>query len=182
MRTLFTSIACLFSSLALFAQEPGEDLIPWSSTRKLTWADYKAAPNPASDAAATTTSYLIFSYSVSDNNFTYSIASKFSRTRSWGLHKTAYILSHEQGHFDIAEIYARKFNKKLKEYSFNPRTYVKDLKKIYQEILDEKDKMQQDYDRETQHSIHREKQAEWLKKIARLLDEYRDHADYQKRP
>lgn len=182
MKTLFTAIISICSSLSLLSQDPGEDLIPWSSTQKLTWADYKASPNPASDAAATTTSYLIFSYSISENNFRYSIASKFSRTRSWGLHKTVYILSHEQGHFDISEIYARKFHQKLKEYRFNPRTYAKDLKKIYQEILEEKDKMQQEYDRETNHSINREKQAEWMQKIARLLDEYRAYADYQNNP
>lgn len=182
MRILFILIALTCAGISLSAQEPGEELIPWSPTQKLTWADYKAKPNPASDAAATTTSYLIFSYSISDNRFRYSIASKFSKTRSWGLHKTAYILSHEQGHFDIAEIFARKFHKQLKEYRFNPRTYAKDLKKIYQDILEEKDKMQQEYDQETNHSINREKQAEWLARIARLLDDYRAYADYQNNP
>ena len=43
-------------------------------------------------------------------------------------HKTDYILRHEQGHFDIAEIFARKLNKKMSEYKFNKTTYQKDLK------------------------------------------------------
>ena len=164
----------------LFAQEPGEELLEWSHTRKLTWADYKAAPNPNSDAAASTTSYLGFSYSVRNEGFSYRIESKFSKTRSWGLHKTPYILSHEQGHFDIAEVFARKLEKKMKEYRFNPKTYQKDLSKIYRDILDEKEEMQNDYDRETNHSINREKQAAWLKKIEALLQEYEPWADYSK--
>jgi hypothetical protein len=175
-------LAFLLAPFLLPAQREGEELLAWSATKKLSWADYKAEPNPDSDAAATTATYLIFSYSIRDDLPSYSIESKFSKTRSWGLHKTAYILSHEQGHFDIAEIFARKLYKKITEYRFNKRSYQKDLKKIYQEILDEKEKMQQDYDRETNHSINREKQTEWLQKISRELEQYKDYAGYQKRP
>lgn len=164
--------------LILKAQQPGEELLDWSSSRKLTWADYKATPNPESDAAASTTSYLGFSYSIKNEGFSYTIESKFSKTRSWGLHKTAYILSHEQGHFDIAEIFARKLHKKMKEYRFNRRTFQKDLQEIYQEILEEKEEMQNDYDKETNHSINKEKQSAWLKKIGELLEEYKSYAGY----
>lgn len=159
-------------------QDPGEELLQWSSTRKLTWSDYKAKPNLNSDAAASTTSYLGISYNISSRNFSYKIESKFSKTRSWGLHKTAYILSHEQGHFDIAEVFARKLHKKMSEYRFDKKSYEKDLKKIYQDILDEKEEMQNKYDQETNHSIHKEKQAEWLVKIEEMLKEYATWANY----
>lgn len=176
-------LSCLFltlalSPLALQAQEPGEELLDWSSSRRLTWADYKAKPNPDSDAAASTTSYLGISYNIKSDGFSYTIESKFSMTRSWGLHKTAYILSHEQGHFDIAEVFARKLHQKMSAYTFDRKTYQKDLKKIYQDILDEKEEMQNEYDRETNHSINKEKQAGWLKKIAAMLEEYKRYADY----
>lgn len=164
--------------LCLYAQQSDEELISWSSTKRLAWSDYKASPDPNSDAAASTTTYLMISYKISDTHFSYAIESKFSRTRSWGLHKTAYILSHEQGHFDIAEVFARKLNKKMKEYVFNRRTYQKELKKIYQDILNEKEEIQNRYDKETNHSINKEKQAEWLKKIVKMLDEYKAYADY----
>ena len=94
------------------------------------------------------------------------------------MHKTDYILSHEQGHFDIAEIFARKLNKKMSEYNFNKKTYQQEVNKIYQDILDEKEAMQNDYDRQTNHSINKEKQAEWLKKIEKMLDQYKDFAGY----
>ena len=153
-------------------------MLTWSAGRKLTWADYKAKPNPDSDAAASTTTYLGIDYKISSTSFSYKIESRFSKTRSWGLHKTEYILSHEQGHFDIAEVFARKLHKKMSEYKFDRKTYQKDLKKIYEEVTKEKEETQNEYDRETRHSINKEKQAEWLKKIAKMLEEYKDYADY----
>lgn len=174
-----TAISILFLlPLWLLAQDPGEELIEWSESRRLTWSDYKASPNRNSDAAASTTTYLMVSYNISSSDFSFRIESKFSKTRSWGLHKTSYILAHEQGHFDISEIFARMLYKDLKEYKFNKRTYQQDLKKIYQDILDEKEEMQNNYDRETNHSINKEKQAEWLKRIEKLLKQYEDYADY----
>lgn len=161
------------------AQDPGEDLIGWSGSRRLTWTDYQARPEENSDAAASTTTYLMVSYHFSEGDFSFRIESKFSRTRSWGLHKTPYILAHEQGHFDIAEIFARKFYKRLKEYRFNRKTYRQDLEKIYRDILDEKENIQNDYDRQTNHSINREQQMIWLRKIERWLEEYEDYAGYQ---
>jgi Bacterial protein of unknown function (DUF922) len=164
--------------IVAFPQSKDEELLDWSASRKLTWNDYKASPDPNSDAAASTTSYLAIEYNITSSNFGYKINSWFSKTRSWGLHKTAYILSHEQGHFDIAEIFARKLNREMSKYKFNKRTYQQDLNKIYNGVLDEKEKMQNDYDKETNHSIKKEEQTEWLKKIAKMLEEYADYADY----
>lgn len=161
------------------AQDNGEDLVNWSASRKLTWADYKGSPDPASDAAASTTTYLSIEYNINSNSFGYKIQSRFSRTRSWGLHKTEYIQSHEQGHFDIAEIYARKLHKEMSEYKFDKKTFRKDLKKIYDDVTEEKEEFQNQYDRETRHSINKARQAEWLKKIEDLLQEYKAYANYQ---
>lgn len=172
------SLLFLSSTGISYAQAANEELLEWSADKKLTWADYKGSVDRNSDAAASTTTYLAIEYNIKNSGFSYSIQSRFSKTRSWGLHKTAYILSHEQGHFDIAEVFARKLHKKMSEYKFNSRTYQKDLKKIYQDILDEKEETQNAYDSETRHSINKEKQAEWLKKIEKMLAEYKDYADY----
>ena len=180
MKKAFFSLLALLLAvpLSLLAQKGKEELISWSANKRLTWADYKAKPDPNSDAAATTTTVLAVQYNFTNNQFGYEIQSLFSRTRSWGLHKTDYILSHEQGHFDIAEVFARKLHKKLSEYKFNKKTYEKDLRKIYEEVTGEKEEMQNKYDRETRHSINKERQAEWLDKIAEMLDEYAAWANY----
>ena len=174
---IFYSCLLLFPSL-LFAQSSDEELLDWNPSRKLTWGDYKAKPNPDSDAAASTTTYLGIDYNITSTRFSYNIESRFSKTRSWGLHKTDYILSHEQGHFDIAELFARKLHKEMSAYKFNKKTYQKDLRKIYEDVTNEKEEMQNNYDRDTNHSINRKEQAEWLKKISALLEEYTDYSDY----
>jgi hypothetical protein len=160
-----------------YAQE-NDELIYWASGHKLTWDDYKGSTDAASGAAASTATYLGIDYNFGPQGFTYKITCSFSKTRSWGLHKNDHILGHEQGHFDIAEVFARKLNKNMKSYKFNPDTYKTDLQKIYQDILDEKEKIQDLYDEETDHSIIMDKQAEWLKKIDQLLNEYKAYAKY----
>lgn len=165
-------------SIAAMGQGRNEELIGWNAGQKLTWADYKGKPKENSDAAASTATYLGFEFNVGKEGFDYKITCTFSKTKSWGLHKTDYILTHEQGHFDIAEIYARKLNKLMREYRFDKNTFKEDLKTIYQSIALEKDAFQNQYDEETNHSIKREKQADWLKKISDQLHELAKFSDY----
>ncbi|MGZ8557696.1 MAG: DUF922 domain-containing protein [Chitinophagaceae bacterium] len=165
-------------SFASFSQSNEEELISWNEEKKLTWVDYKGTAKPGTDAAASTATYLGIEYNFNSKGFGYKITCNFSKTKSWGLHKTDYILAHEQGHFDIAEIFARKLNMKMSDYKFNKNSFKTDLKKIYETITSEKEEMQNSYDSETNHSINKEKQKEWLKKIDQLLREYRDFSGY----
>jgi predicted secreted Zn-dependent protease len=92
--------------------------------------------------------------------------------------KTDYILAHEQGHFDITEVYARKLNEALSEYKFNPESFKQDISDIYQKIVDEKEAAQEAYDDETDHSRHRKIQLEWLDKIHGQLEETEPFSNY----
>ena len=161
-----------------FAQDKDEELIKWAPSQQLTWSDYKASPNPNSDAAASTTTYLGIEFNIDQNNLTYKIQCSFSKTKSWGRSKTDFILKHEQGHFDIAEIFARKLNKKMNEYKFTKNTYKTDLKNIYQAITKEKEEFQDQYDNETDHSRKKDEQLIWLKKIEKMLEELKDYSGY----
>lgn len=165
-------------SLASFGQGKDEELISWSENKKLTWADYKGEAKINADAAASTATYLGIEYNFDSNGLGYKITCLFSKTKSWVLHKTELILAHEQGHFDIAEIFARKLNRQMSEYKFDKNNFTNDLKKIYEGITSEKEEMQNDYDRQTNHSINKEKQAEWLKKIEKMLENFEEYAGY----
>ncbi len=178
LATKYLFLLSLLLPFAVQAQDKDEELVDWNSSQRLTWADYKARPETGSDAAASTTTYIGIEYTIRQRDFSFSIRCRFSKKRSWGIHKTAYILSHEQGHFDIAEIHARKLNKAMSEYEFNKKTYQKDLRNIYDQVMQEKEDMQNRYDKETNHSINKTKQAEWLKKIEEMLEEYKDYAGY----
>lgn len=165
--------------LPLFAwTQQDEEFIEWSPAQRLTWADYLASPSETSDAAAITSTALGIEYHIRNNALTYKISCRFSKTRSWGRFKTAYILQHEQGHFDITEIFARKLAKEIKEYKFNPKKYQDDLGKIYQKVMAEKEEYQNKYDLETDYSRNKEKQAQWLQKIAAELEEMDGFAAY----
>ena len=173
----YFSATLLAIPLLSSAQDKGEELLTWN-TKKLDWADYKGKPDPNSDAAASTATYLGIEYNVRSNDISFKITCYFSKNKSWGLAKTEHILSHEQGHFDIAEVFARKLNKKMSEYRVNKSTFRNDLEKIYNDILEEKEKTQNLYDRETNYSRNKEQQTKWLKKIEDMLEELEDYSDY----
>jgi Holliday junction resolvase RusA-like endonuclease len=150
--------------LLIFSQQENE-FISWSEKRKLVWDDFKAAPLQMGNVAALTSTHLGFSYKMSDGKVSYFIECQFEKNKSWGLVKNDNVLRHEQGHFDIAEMFARKLYKELSAYQFNRNTFQKDLDNIYKKIVDEKTKYQQLYDDETNYSQDKNNQEEWLKKI-----------------
>lgn len=158
--------------------KPDKDLIPWSANRLLNWEDFLCEPITNTDAVASTSTSLGFSYKVLNGKFYYDLDCSFSRSRSWGLLKTPYILAHEQGHFDITEIFTRKMNRALQEYQFNPKTYKKDIMNIYESIIKEKEEFQMAYDEETNHSRKKGRQTEWLDHIQKLLEESTADANY----
>jgi predicted secreted Zn-dependent protease len=158
-----------FLVFPLLIQAQGDEFIDWSPGKRLTWDDYLAKPSSTSDAAAITSTALGLEYHVRNNALTYKVTCKFSKTRSWGKYKSDYILMHEQGHFDITEIYARRLDNALREYNFNPKKFKSDLDEIYKVIMDEKEKVQNQYDLETDYSRNKEKQAEWVKRIEKEL-------------
>ncbi|HEU0064026.1 MAG TPA: DUF922 domain-containing protein [Flavisolibacter sp.] len=152
--------------------------IPWISERRLTWDDYLCEPVRNTDAVASTSTSLGISYQVIDSKLNYHITCGFSKIKSWGLVRTNYILAHEQGHFDITEIFARKLYQALHNYNFNRRTFKKDINSIYQEIVRQKEDYQEIYDGETDHSRNRKLQNEWLDKIDNLLSETEVYSNY----
>ena len=157
--------------------EDGE-FIPWNFSRRLLWDDFLCEPQKNTDAVASTSTSLGIAYQSEHGELTYKITCNFSKNKSWGLLKTDYILAHEQGHFDITEIYARRLYKALQDYQFNRRTYRKDVNDIYKAIVQEKEDMQIAYDGETDHSRNRKVQSEWLQKIDQMLVETEPWAQY----
>ena len=176
MNRSFLATAFIFLLLLLSLLE--EDFIKWNESRKLTWDDFKAAPQKMGSTAAMTTTHLGFSYNVAQGKITYKIDCQFEKNKSWGLVKNDWILKHEQGHFDIAEIFARKLNKGVGEYQFNKNAFQKDLDVIYKSVIDEKEKYQQQYDDETDYSRNKPKQEEWFKKIETELKQNKSWAGY----
>jgi hypothetical protein len=165
-------------AVLLNEKEENAELIPWQSERPLTWEDFLCAPKRNTDAVASTSTSLGIAYHIKNYVLTYEITCNFSKIKSWGLVKTPYILAHEQAHFDITEIFARKLHKALMEYEFDQSTYKRDINAIYQHIVAEKEALQAAYDRETDHSRNKRLQYEWLDRIDNILADTEPYADY----
>jgi hypothetical protein len=144
----------------------------------LNWNDFRSEPKRNTDAVASTSTSLGIAYQVKNSLLTYQVTCNFSKTKSWGLVKTAYILAHEQGHFDITEIYARKLHQALQSYNFNKRNYKQDVNQAYKKIVTEKEAFQEIYDKQTDHSRNKKEQAAWLMIIEKLLEDTTPYADY----
>jgi Bacterial protein of unknown function (DUF922) len=177
---MFKMVTALVFSILLFTGPHKEgNSIQWEASRRLAWDDFKSVPDNNSSNAALTSSTLSFKYNYdAEKGFSYSIACLFEKNSSWGKVKTDYILSHEQGHFDIAEICARKLNKTVSAYSFNPATARKEVPDMYQQIMKDLAAMQNQYDSETDFSRDKEEQAAWKIKIKNELEQLKAYANY----
>ncbi|RYD94296.1 MAG: DUF922 domain-containing protein [Sphingobacteriales bacterium] len=127
---------------------------------------------------ASTSTSLGLSYQMKDGELTYNITCNFQKTKSWGLMKTDYILAHEQGHFDITELCARRLYQELAGHQFERRTFKAELTRMYNDIVAQKEAMQNTYDNETDHSRNRKVQAEWMTRIEQELEATQGYAAY----
>ena len=69
-------------------------------------------------------------------------------------------------------------NKVLKAYKPNENNISKDVSKIYETLMHEYYDRQEEYDKETNCSINKVKQEEWLKKVSHDLSELNNYSNY----
>ncbi len=166
----------------IVGKNSNEETMIWDESRKLTWSDFKANPNLDSDAVALTASGITFGYSVKTSGrriigFSTSVEAHFYPNKSWYLKEKddAYILMHEQLHFDITELYARKFREQLTRLEVNQN--IKDqMSKLHTTINEALNETQKRYDAQSNHSINVEMQKQWKSFIAAeliTLDQYK---------
>jgi predicted secreted Zn-dependent protease len=173
------STAILKYLLLTFTVIQQSNLIPWNATRKLSWDDFKASPDPSSGNAALTSSTINIEFGYDDDDLTYNIRCSFDKSRSWVRIRNNDVLTHEQGHFDIAEVYARRLHKAMKEYRFNAKTVSQDVNGIYENMMNLHRQAQTLYDKETDYSRNKVTQEDWLKKITQQLADLKSFANYQ---
>jgi len=93
--------------------------------------------------------------------------------------QTNYVLKHEQLHFDITELFARKFRKDISNQTFKSVNHAnKYIKKKFNYYFKELKKTHKLYDKEV-GAIDLAIQSLWNKKIEDLLLEYEDYANYR---
>ena len=169
----------IFLSLAgpLFQEA---DASAWEAGRKLNWTDFKGVPPEAKQVAATTASGISYSFQSEGNRgryrVDYQVNAFFYPHKSW-YHRElcdSVVLSHEQLHFDITELFARRMRKLMDGRTFGPDVRA-EVRRIFKQINSELSDFQARYDRETDFSRDREAQARWNAGIARQLSETPGH-------
>jgi hypothetical protein len=154
------------------------ELIQWEHNQKLTWKDFKGKPNKRSPYKAMTyasiSSNLI---SFSKNELKIEVLCHFVKNKSWKKTETDELLRHEQLHFDIAELAARKMRERVSKLNFkslNTKNLEQKLNTIFNLSVEEQVKMNQKYDSETNHSIKYKAQLNWENWIKEKLIETKE--------
>lgn len=166
--------------LSFVTQAQTEELRHGWEENALTWEDFQAPPDPNSPFTANTSSGISYSWSLKTSNlgkeYQFEVFSFFNPERSWVKNTgSAHLLAHEQLHFDITELYARKLRKALAEFDFNKSKNVKvELQNIYKKLETERAAMQKKFDVETRHSMEEAAQFEWQQLVTEELKKFED--------
>ena len=155
-----------------------QSIIPWSETTKLKWSDFKALPNTDIIGYAQT-SYKIeiqpSDVAVDENNNIQNyeslrVVANFYSNHSWVFKKDDYLLKHEQLHFDIAGLYARKIMLEFDKLKKNKIADFDSYMGIYKNLWTECRSVQKKYDKETNHGLLAEINNNWIEEIATQIN------------
>lgn len=175
MRYILITLIIFGFSFQLNAQN-GQPKIHWNKDRLLKIADFKAIPPEGVDYEANTNSGISYSWTYAtitgEQVLEYEVISNFYPNLSWILdvEDEDYLLAHEQVHFNISELHARKLRKLLSEYIIG-RNVRRDLKILYTTIEKQRIAMQKKFDTETDHSRIKEQEISWRKFILKELEQ-----------
>lgn len=164
------------------AAKPGAvSPIPWSASRPLSMADFKARPGGYAQLAALTSSDIKAGAACRDFVFTGTVQATFDPNNSWFRSpKTATpeLLRHEQIHFDITEVYARIMRQKL--LIFQARADCNKLQPAFSNLTKgvyaDWEREQNRYDAETNHGLNAARQAYWDKQTQLKLTQLQTFA------
>lgn len=172
----------LLGVLCIFFFVQDEETITWAQNQKLHWGNFEGTPVYDTDAVAITASGITYGYSSktfsnSDKiEYTTNVLAQFYPEKSWYLKERVNdtVLGHEQLHFDITELHARKFRKRINHGKFT-KNIQKEISKIYNNVSDELRAMQNEYDEGSDYSRDYEGQMKWQKLIAIELQKLEKH-------
>jgi hypothetical protein len=179
---ILRSSAYLVLSAMLFttmSSNTESDIIYWNDGRVLTWEDFQGDPRyDYHNISALTSSGIVHYRGCENGQIIYQVRAYFETKESWYKQEAHnnYILAHEQVHFDITELYARKLRKALDARKFACGEEA-EFEAFVDNFLQGWENKQSTYDIITRHSLDKDKQLEWAYKIAgelSLLEDFED--------
>jgi hypothetical protein len=145
--------------------------LSWSERSELTWKDFKGKAKKHSRYDAETYASVRHSYRITESKILFELNCYFDKKISWvGKIKSTELLGHEQLHFDIAELSARKMREAYSNYTFvSTKASTNDFREIDRAQNKMWESLNINYDSETNHGIDKVSQREWSDKISEEL-------------
>lgn len=180
MRALLIYLSAISVGIVNLAFVIQVDPIIYSSENKLEWTNFEAsAPDSAEFSALTIVNFRISTQVLRvRETMIVEIEAFMEPDKSYvkkGM-ETEYLLNHEQRHFDIAELYARKLRMEISKMKYSTSIQDSVISAYHSSHVDYK-QFQTKYDEETNHSGDKVKQNEWDVQIDSLLNVYKDYKD-----
>lgn len=162
--------------------------IAWDTDRKLNWSDYQflsddytfdiESNNDHSSAVSFINTEVTYSFDTKngEKGLFVTIRVLFDCKNSWVKNKSDQLLEHEQLHFDISELHARKLRKQLSRKKLHKSNYSREVEEIKEKVWKALDEEQSRLDQGTNFSRDTVAQADWRKKInleLSKLDKYK---------
>lgn len=153
-----------------------DSAFPWSAARRLRWTDFRGQP-PSQGAEGAKTAYALFyAWKCRGETFDFSVIAAFRPRQSWvkvvivnDNAQSSSALGHEQTHFDLTEMHARKMRQYFNALPDACRKTDRELTALARRLLQEEKAEQQRYDAETGHGLRAAQQATWSQDVARRL-------------
>ncbi len=152
----------------------------WSARRPLTWDDFQGSP-PSKGPEGAKTSYTLYSvWKCRGAAFEFRVAAGFRPRQSWvksivlndSLQRRN-VLRHEQTHFDLAEVHARRMRRAFGDLARPCEMTDAELSAVAQRVAKEETAEQRRYDAETNHGLVADHQAAWTRDVNLRLDRLR---------
>lgn len=143
----------------------------WTEQRPLTWDDFLAPPDAASKGAALT-AYEIQARTVCEEaGPAFRVTVRFLPNQSWvkPRQRKAQILAHEQGHFDLAEVTARRLRAELALLDHGCADGNAAFTRLVADFQSRDLELQRSYDRQTMFGTGSGAQKHWEARIKSWL-------------
>lgn len=148
--------------------------IPSTGYKNLTWNDFKGVPEMAEvrkGISATTVTEWTIETTIEEGKAYFTVKFRFVPEKSWKWRPIEGVLRHEQTHFAISYLNCRKFQEWLKIHQGCPESEADHIAKAFDEAFAQNQEEQALFDKETNHSIDKNKEIIWENKVNNLLNQ-----------
>jgi hypothetical protein len=165
---LFFLCLIVCHSISQLTKKQSQDTLIWNKSFPLVKENFSGKRN--GKAPAFTACGMFFYSKEKNGNMLFYVEAIFLKSKSYMRDSSAYILKHEQLHFDICELYSRKMRQQISEKDFKKVKNVRqEIQRTYDKFSREMEKEEIKYDNDCEHGMNAAKQKVWMENISQEL-------------